>query len=608
MNNSQLQPGTELSGRYRIERLLAHGGMASVYEALDLQLHRQVAIKVLAAHLSDDPNFREKFLTEARVAASLNHPNLVNIYDQGQQGDVTYLVLELVTGTTLRHVLDDFKTIDPERTVELLEAVLEGLDSAHRAGIIHRDIKPENILLSNEGKIKLSDFGLARTIDNRTEAKDVLGTVGYMAPELVTGGLATKATDIYACGIMLYEMLTGQRPYQGEQSMQVAYQHANSRVPAPSLVNSAISSRLDRVVLLATEPNSANRPADAHSMLELVRLAKDSVTSNQTRILSPIDSSSQATEVLSGTTAAEEDSPFSSIPQKKKLLPFAIISVFVLLVGGIGGWWFSAGPGGLTAVPDLAGRTQTEATSTLTDLHLDFKVAHESSTTTLAGLVSRTDPPGGGVLYRGGVITIFISDGPKMNAVPSLKGKNLADATAALVRAGFVLGDVTSGFNEAPLGEVYDYTGSDKLPLAEGSRVDLRVSLGAIPAVAGLTLDAAKMALQAVGLEVGKTTEQYSDSVPKGNVIDLAPNQLDLAKGSKVDLTVSKGTDKVTLPNVVGNRILAAQDILSNLGLKSVVDTNLPNSQWGLKNVKSTNPPAGTVVRIGDTITLGARY
>lgn len=606
MNNSPLQPNTELSGRYRIQRLLAHGGMASVYEALDLQLHRQVAIKVLAAHLSGDEAFKEKFLTEARVAAALNHPNLVNIYDQGQHGEYTYLVLELVTGTTLRHVLDDFKTIDSERAIELMEAVLDGLDAAHRAGIIHRDIKPENILLSNEGRIKLSDFGLARSVDNRTEAKDVLGTVGYMAPELVTGGAATKATDVYACGIMLYEMLTGQRPYQGEQSMQVAYQHANSRVPAPSQLNSAVSPALDRIVLLATEPNAADRPSDAKSLLEAFKNMDEA--DNRTRVISPIETGGQRTEVIGGTVAIDEIVPFSEIPQKRKLLPFAIITVLVLIFGGVGGWYFSAGPGALSPVPELSGRTQTQAETALAPLDLKFVMAHENSATIPAGKIVRTDPPAGGYIGHGGTITIFLSDGPKLVKVPVLTGKNLADATATLVGSGFVLGTVTSSFNSAPLGEVFDFTGSDELPIPEGSSVDLKISLGSIPAVAGLTLDAAKIALQIVGLELGKTTEVYSDTVPKGNVIDLAPNQINLEKGSKVDLTVSKGTSKITLPNVVGQRILAAQDILKNLGLKVLVDTNLPNSQWGLKNVKSTNPSAGTVVRVGDTITLVARY
>lgn len=606
MTTNPLIPNTELSGRYRIQRLLAHGGMASVYEALDLQLHRQVAIKVLAAHLNGDTLFREKFLTEARVAAALNHPNLVNIYDQGQDGDHTYLVLELVTGTTLRHVLDEFKTIDSIRAIELMEAVLDGLDAAHRAGIIHRDIKPENVLLSNEGRIKLSDFGLARTIGNRTEAKEVLGTVGYMAPELVTGGAATKATDVYACGIMLYEMLTGQRPYYGEQSMQVAYQHANSRVPAPSLINPEVSETLDRIVLAATEPKAENRPADAHQLLEAFKNVN--LLDNRTRVIGSVAASENPTEILNGSIASDEDSPFASIPQRRKLLPFAIITVLVMVLGGIGGWYFSAGPGALAPIPQLTGRTQLQAETALAPLDLHIKIAHENSATIAAGQIIRTSPAAGGYVNRGGNLTIYLSDGPKLVKVPVLTGQNLASATATLVGKGFVLGEVTSTFNSAPLGEVYDFTGSDELPIPEGSKIDLQVSLGSIPAVAGLTLDAAKLALQAVGLELGTTTQAFSDAVPKGNVIDLVPDQLGLEKGSKVNLTISKGSNKVTLPNVVGQRILAAQDILKNLGLKVLVDTNLPNSQWGLRNVKSTNPASGTVVRVGDTITLIARY
>ena len=606
MTTSPLLPNTELSGRYRIQRLLAHGGMASVYEALDLQLHRQVAVKVLAANLAGDEVFRNKFLTEARVAAALNHPNLVNIYDQGRHGEFTYLVLELVTGTTLRHVLDDFKTIDSERAVELMQAVLEGLDAAHRAGIIHRDIKPENILLSNEGRIKLGDFGLARTIDNRTEAKDVLGTVGYMAPELVTGGLATKATDVYACGIMLYEMLTGQRPYQGEQSMQVAYQHANSRVPAPSLLNAEVSPALEQIVLKATEPKPENRPADARTLLEMFSSVTEA--DNKTRIINPVESGNQLTEVLSEPIGSDDELPFANIPQKRKLIPFAVITTLVMLLGGIGGWYFSAGPGALSPVPQLAGRTQLQAESALSPLDLKIVLAHENSGTVPAGKIIRTNPAAGGYVAHGGSLTIYLSDGPKLVKVPTLSEKNLADATATIVRAGFVLGKVTSTFNSAPLGAVYDFTGSDELPIPEGSPIDLKVSLGSIPGVAGLTLDAAKIALQAAGLQLGKTTEEFSDTVPKGNVIDLVPNQLNLEKGSKVDLKVSKGTNKITLPNVIDQRILAAQDMLQKLGLKVLVDTNLPNSQWGLKNVKSTTPAAGAVVRIGDTITLVARY
>ena len=605
MNNITMQVGTELSGRYRVQRLLAHGGMASVYEALDIQLHRQVAIKVLASHLSGDQSFREKFVTEARVAAALNHPNLVNIYDQGQQGDLTYLVLELVTGTTLRHVLDDFKIIDAERAVELMEAVLEGLGAAHAAGIIHRDIKPENILLSNEGRIKLSDFGLARNVDTRTEASELLGTVGYMAPELVTGGAATKASDVYACGIMLYEMLTGTRPFVGEQSMQVAYQHANSRVPVPSQANPELSPGLDRLVLMATEPKASNRPADAQELLLALRQFETLSPDNRTTVLNPV--SAGATEVISPLESSD-DEPFASVPSRRKLAPFLIWSVIAILVGSLGGWWFGAGPGALSPVPQLSNRTMAQAQAALSPLDLKIVVAHENSLTIDAGLITRTEPAAGGFVGRNGAITIYLSDGPNLVTVPMLKDKNLADATSTLVGAGFVLGDVKSVFSSTALGNIVDHTGSDGINIAEGSKIDLKVSLGAIPSVAGLSQEAAKAALNLVGLEVGTISESFSDTVTKGNVIDLIPNQLGLEKGSTVDLNVSKGTNKVTVPNMVGQRILYAQDQLKALGLKVLVDTNLNTNQWGTKNVKSTNPSAGTVLRRGDTVTIIARY
>jgi serine/threonine-protein kinase len=608
MNNSNLKLGTELSGRYRVQKLLAHGGMASVYEALDLQLHRQVAVKVLAEHLVADQVFVDKFLTEARVAAALNHPNLVNIYDQGRHDTYTYLVMELVTGTTLRHVLDDFKVIDTVRAVELMEAVLAGLQAAHNAGVIHRDVKPENILLSNEGRIKLSDFGLARNVDTRTEAQELLGTVGYMAPELLTGGVATKATDVYACGIMLFEMLTGTRPFVGEQSVQIAYQHANSRVPAPSSINSEVPDGLDRVVLLATEPTLEKRPQDATLLLNLITNFENLKNDNRTTVINPIDLGAGSTEVIQPLEELEATEPFASIKSKRKLVPFLTWSLVAVLLGSLGGWWFAAGPGAMSAVPDLSNRTFAQAEEALEPLALEISSVRESSAAISAGLITRTDPPAGGLVGRGGKLVIYISSGPKMLQVPSLKNLDLASATTTVVTAGFVLGSVESQFSPTAIGLVIDHTGSDGLDVAEGSPINLKISLGAIPAVAGLTLEAATGALNLVGLEVGKTTLVFSDSVPKGNVIDLAPNQLNLAKGSKVDLTVSKGSNKVTVPNVVGQRILAAQEILTNLGLKVLVDTNLPNSQWGLKNVKSTNPAAGTVVRVGDTVTLIARY
>jgi len=609
MGIQQVHQGTELSGRYRIDRLLAHGGMASVYEATDLQLHRQVAIKILSPNLGSDQDFKAKFQAEARVAASLNHPNLVNIYDQGQDGENLFLVLELVLGTTLRRVLDDFKVIDSERAIELVQAVLEGLDSAHRAGIIHRDIKPENILLSNEGRIKLSDFGLARNVSNRTEASEVLGTVGYMAPELVTGGSATPATDIYAIGIMLFEMLTGTRPYSGEANVQIAYQHANSRVPAPSTVNPEISTFLDQIVLKATEPNPPNRFQTAAEMLSAIRRQSSVVDSNATRVLTSEDLiDSQKTQLISPLEPQGEEPPFARLSGSKKFRAVAVFSVLAVLLGGLVGWWFSAGPGALSPVPQLTGRTVTQADTAMKPLDVKLSIKHENSANVAAGLITRTEPAAGGYIAHGAPMVLYVSDGPKLVAVPTLIGKNLADATATLVQAGFQLGEVQSFFNVEPLGNIYENTGSDSIPLPLGTKIDLKVSLGSIPVVEGLSLTEAKSALQLVGLSIGKTTEAFSDTVAKGDIISVAPNQVDLGKGSTIDVIVSKGSNQIVLPNLVGQRILAAQDTLKNLGIKVVVDTNLLTSQWGLKSVKSTNPVAGTTVRIGDTVTLIAHY
>lgn len=262
--------GQLIHGRYLVEKLVARGGMATVYLAEDNRLDRKVALKVIHEHLVSDPDFVGKFEREAKIAANLSHPNLVNVFDQAREGKIVFLAMEYVPGITLRDALRDFGALSPNRVLEIFEPVLAGLAAAHKAGILHRDIKPENVLLSDDGKIKLSDFGLARPISAHTQTGAVIGTVAYLSPELVSKGIADARSDVYAAGIMLYELLTGQQPFKGEQAVQVAMQHANSEVPAPSLVNPGIPELLDELVLWATAKEPSNRPADAvefHSVL-----------------------------------------------------------------------------------------------------------------------------------------------------------------------------------------------------------------------------------------------------------------------------------------------------------------------------------------------------
>src|SRR5690554_4794852 len=243
--------------------------MATVYLATDLRLERRVAIKVIHPHLADDSQYRLRFIQEARSAARLAHPNVVNVYDQGQDDETAYLVMEYLPGITLRDLLNDHRVLTTEQAFDIMEAVLSGLAAAHRSGIVHRDLKPENVLLADDGRIKISDFGLARAASAATATGNaLLGTVAYLSPELVTRGVADTRSDIYAIGIMLYEMLAGEQPFQGEQAFQIAHQHANDTVPTPSSKNPRVPEELDELVLWATARDPDQRPRDARAMLD----------------------------------------------------------------------------------------------------------------------------------------------------------------------------------------------------------------------------------------------------------------------------------------------------------------------------------------------------
>ena len=261
--------GRLLDGRYQVRSRIARGGMATVYLATDLRLERRVAVKIMHGHLADDSKFKERFIQEARSSARLAHPNVVNVFDQGQDSDMAYLVMEYLSGITLRQLLDEHRVLTTEQTLDILEAVLGGLAAAHKAGIVHRDLKPENVLLADDGRIKISDFGLARAATaNTATGAALLGTIAYLSPELVTRGVADTRSDIYAIGIMMYEMLVGEQPFKGEQPMQIAYQHANDSVPRPSAKNPKVPRELDEIVLWATDRNPENRPKDARALLD----------------------------------------------------------------------------------------------------------------------------------------------------------------------------------------------------------------------------------------------------------------------------------------------------------------------------------------------------
>jgi eukaryotic-like serine/threonine-protein kinase len=615
--------GKVIASRYLIRSLVADGGMASVYLAHDNVLEREVALKVIHPHLAKDKSFVDKFRREAKVAAKLSHPNLVNVFDQGTDGDVIFLVMEYVPGITLRDAMNDFGALDANKTLDIIEPLTAGLAAAHAAGILHRDLKPENVFLSDGGKVKLGDFGLARAITQHTQTGSVVGTVAYLSPELVLRGQADARSDVYSLGVMIFEMLAGSQPYQGEQAVQIAYQHANDNIPAPSSVKSTVPELLDEIVLWATARNPAHRPASAEALLPVISRARADLSRGLSTSLQQIDKTARidfeeefiapagATEVISADDL-ESVAPRSEYASKLRgansrskfwLTLFTLLAIF----GGAGsGWWFSSGPGGLAVVPDLTGRTLEAAVEALSPLEVVIEQAEENSGTVPVGEVSRTDPAAGSRIFKGSSVTIYLSLGPKQLKVPDVVGLSSQEARGLVSDSGFTVGTIGNFFSAEPTGQVFGLSAEAGAILNQGSVLDILVSLGPLPEVSGLQADEARTLLAEIDVRVDEA-EVFNNEVPIGSAVGLVLAKTPLPEGGRVTLEISKGPEIVIMPNVVGETIAAAKTLLENLGLRVVIDTNQLSSNFGIAKVRSQNPSAGSEARVGDSVTIVSR-
>ena len=659
--------GRMIDQRYRVRSRIARGGMATVYLATDVRLERRVAIKIMHGHLADDQAFRERFIQEARSAARLSHPNLVGVYDQGAEDDTAYIVMEYIPGITLRDLLQEHRALTPEQATDILRAVLAGLASAHRAGIVHRDLKPENVLLADDGRIKLGDFGLARaTTANTATGAALLGTIAYLSPELVTRGAADSRSDIYAVGIMLYEMLTGEQPYKGDQPMQIAYQHANDTVPVPSAAEPGVPPELDDLVAWATARNPDDRPMDAREMLDHVSGDRQRATGQyRTAVLRPENATAilpagdgradsvdatDATRVIAGSTGGAAAAPVrrgapgprrtgsqpgalspagqrladkSAKRRKRGWIALAVILVLVIAAGVVG-WALGPGPWGNVRIPEVAGKSVTQARQLLQAQGLQpaARTGTRFDAVVAKGQVSTTKPAAAREVRKGTAVQIVVSGGPRMIALPAIVGQPLSTVTAAL-DDDFQLQDDRYEFSaDAPADTVIAATGvlpgGDMVDLStvdeygERGPVTLTVSLGAVPDVTGKTVADATTTLQGVGLTVGAQQERYDDDVPKGQVISSQVEGSPAVRGSTVDLVVSRGPTPITLPDVAGKTIADATSTLENLGLQVTVPdcTNVlcRLTDWkALLRVDATDPVQGSTVYRGDEITLSYR-
>jgi serine/threonine-protein kinase len=591
--------GRLVDGRYRVRARIARGGMATVYVATDLRLERRVALKVMHGHLSDDAVFQSRFIQEARSAARLADPHVVNVFDQGQDDDMAYLVMEYLPGITLRELLREQRRLTVPQAMTIMDAIVSGLAAAHRAGIVHRDVKPENVLLAEDGRIKIGDFGLARaTTANTATGQMLLGTIAYLAPELVTRGTADARSDIYSLGIMLYEMLTGEQPYKGEQPMQIAFQHATDSVPRPSVKNPAVPEQVDELVLWATERSPDERPLDAGALLDRLREVERElgIAPQVARTLAVgtgiIDhaESGELTAVLpatlTGPTATVGDVDNATRLRRRTQRRatrggwlFALVLVLTALAAGAG-WWFGSGPGSLVAVPDVATLDFTQAQERLAQ---DSLVAVEQSQNSLEvppGIVIGTDPPAGSRVDREAQITVFISAGPAEVQVEALAGRSEGDARGILEAQVITLGDNAEFFADAEAGVVVGVTvtpadGSAAIDCTggcvarQGDTAVLSVSVGQVPDIAGDSEGSARSELEAARLVVAEDVErQPSDSVDADRVIGLVPlpEGTSLRPGDTVTLIVSSGPPLFAVPNVVGMTRDEAKRTLTDAG------------------------------------------
>lgn len=624
--------GRVLDGRYRIERMIARGGMATVYVATDLRLDRVVALKVMHPHLAHDQAFVTRFEREAKSAARLTHGHVVAVYDQGTDGEHVYLAMEYVPGRTLRDVMRDFGPLTPEQALVLLDPVLEALAAAHAAGFVHRDIKPENVLISDDGRVKVADFGLARAMQSSEQSIThgvIIGTVAYLSPEQVERGEADGRSDLYAAGICLFEMITGQLPYAGESPLSVAYQHVHSDVPAPSSVSSAIPPEVDALVVTATRREPSLRYQDAADFLADVRRVRNLLPPPRPFVdlrdtlvvdvgsIPPRTTAGAAPPPArpTGSTAPRPASPVAppggaTAPSRRRRSRGPLIAVLVIvavLASAVSAWWLAAGPGRTIAVPDVTGLSVAAATAALEERGLALEVSGEAfSETAPVGSVATTDPLAGDSVRIDGTVLASVSLGPERYEVPDVEGLDPAQAAAEITATNLVVGSTREEFDDrAPVGTVAATSPKVGSVLKPGATVDIIVSKGPepvpVPDVEGRRLAQARASLAEAGLKAD-VTQRFSEKVRDGLVISVRPAAGTVVdSGSRVTLVVSKGPPPVTVPNLVDVPRDRAIATLRNLGLRvKVVEGDFSP----LNRVISQTPSAGSSVPKGSTVTI----
>lgn len=610
--------GRVLNDRYLIGDRIARGGMASVFRAVDRRLDREVAIKVMHHGLGDDQQFTARFVREAKSAAKLNHRNVVSVFDQGRDGDVTYLVMEYVPGHTLRDIMRKEAPMPAYRALELLEQVLVALSAAHAAKIIHRDVKPENVLITPDGDVKVADFGLARAVSAATTATGgtLIGTVSYLAPEIVTNDGADARSDIYACGAMLYEMLTGLKPHAGESPIQVAYKHVHEDIGAPSAVQLGVPAYVDALVARATVRDRDQRSTDARVMLQQVRSVQRALDAGLT------DDPDLVADLLPGARATDDDeTPTVAVPRRTPLTTPSSASesepTETVHANETTMQW-SNGLAPLAPV-DRATRTGLDTPPELPETAerpagLHPMMSPEDYAKARAG--EQKSHRGRNLLILAILLALLVfaigywfSVG-RYDDTPLLEGSAVAVARTNAEKNGFELKVSKEAFSESrPAGTVIDTNPEPGEKILPGSTIEAVVSKGPdrvhVPAkLKGMTVAAATAALKDVDLVVGDTKKVFDEKVDKGRVVGVTNYTVadDLKRGTEVVLGISKGPRPIDVVDFRGKPYTEAKAALEKAGF-DVKASEVFSADVAKGNVVTQNPNKGKSVK-GETITL----
>jgi beta-lactam-binding protein with PASTA domain/tRNA A-37 threonylcarbamoyl transferase component Bud32 len=599
----RLDAETVVDGRYRVLHRVGSGGMAEVYCAQDLQLGRKVALKILYRRFAEDGEFVERFRREASSAAGLQHQHVVSVYDRGEYDGTYYIAMEYLDGRSLKRIIQEEAPLHPDRAIDLTIQVLRAARFAHRRGIIHRDFKPHNVIVDAEGRAKVTDFGIARAgASDMTQTGSIMGTAQYLSPEQAQGVSVSAASDLYSIGIVLYEMLTGRVPFEGESAVSIALKQVNERPVPPSAYNPAVTPQLEAVVLRALEKDPMARFRDADEFIGALQAAREGTGPIP---VAPLGPPTMVEPPLEAYPYPPE--PLAPRPERDGSRWWLWLLALLVVAGiAVAGVLLLGTKTKKVPVPAVVGRTQAVAQARLTAAGFDVKATPHVSQRT-KGLVIAQDPAGGAKAGKGSTVTLTVSSGPAQVPVPEVTGLTRKSAAARLANAGLTEKDRFASSDTVAKGRVVSASPKDGTPVAKGSSVTLTVSSGkqqvAVPALTGKKFTDAQAQLQAAGLTAARTDQETTDQ-PAGTVLSQAPaagTQVD--KGSSVALIVAKEPAKVDIPDVTGEDQATATAKLEAAGFVVTPRTKSIPTPDGDGTVIEESP-SGRKVHKGATITI----